>query len=245
VVPKIILFDYGQTLVNQKPYSIIQGFEAMMPYITVNPDQVTMEMVMALSTKVYKQCEEILGSRNKRNWPLEVAQADIIHYIIEYYHLESEKTEEELAEIYWDGASVGEAVPYTNELMDYLKQAGIRTGVVSNLAYSGNTLRRRLDRLIPSNQFEFVISSRDVIFRKPEPAIFDLAIAKSGVRPEEIWYCGDDTIWDIESSYQTGITPVWFRGALDYEQPIPLVDHIAVEDWVELMEILTRMQKNK
>ena len=241
--PKMILFDYGQTLVNQEPYHALRGYEAIMPYFNVNPNGVTVEMFMALTNSVYKQCGDILGSSKKRNWHLEVAQADIIYYVMEYYGLKSEKTKEELAEIYWDAACNGEAVEGTDELMKYLAAAGIRTGVVSNLAYSGETLKRRLDRLIPSNHFEFVISSRDVIFRKPEPAIFDLAIAKSGVRPEEIWYCGDDTIWDIESSYQTGMTPVWFRGALDYEQPIPVVEHIPVASWMEMIEILDRMQR--
>ena len=90
--------------------------------------------------------------------------------------------------------------------------------------------------------FEFIISSADVIFRKPEPAIFELAIAKSGLRPDEIWFCGDDSIWDIESSYQVGMTPVWFRGALDYEQPIPTVDHIVVENYKELMDVLKHLK---
>lgn len=57
-------------------------------------------------------------------------------------------------------------------------------------------------------------------------------------------YCGDDSIWDVEGSYAVGMTPVWFRGAIDYEQPIPAVDHIGVQDWAELVEIIERLVSN-
>lgn len=245
MLPKLVLFDYGQTLFNQNAYNALEGFEAMMQYITENPENVTAEVVTALASKIYKQCGDVFGYKKKREWHIEVPQKQIIHYIMEYYGLKSEKTEEELSIIYWDAACNGVPVAHTDKMLEYLHNSGIRTGVVSNLSFSGAALKQRLDKALPNHHFEFIISSTDVIFRKPEPAIFELAIAKSGLKPEEIWYCGDDTIWDVEASYQVGITPVWFRGALDYQQPIPTVDHIVVEDWLELIDIVKRISSRK
>lgn len=245
MIPKMILFDYGQTLFHQNGYNSRDGYEAMMKYITVNPQKISPETVTALASKIYKQCGDILGFKKKRDWHLEVPQTQIIHYIMEYYGLGSERSEEELSVIYWDAACNGTAVHHVDKMLQYLHNSGIRTGVVSNLAYSGEALKARLKRAIPNHEFEFIISSNDVIFRKPEAAIFELAVAKSGLRPDEIWYCGDDTIWDVEASYQVGITPVWFLGAMDYEQPEPTCDHIVVKDWLEMIDIIKRIGGKK
>lgn len=242
MIPKMILFDYGQTLFQQNEYNALEGYTAMMEHITVNPGTVTAEAVTALATKVYMQCGDIFGYKKKRQWRLEVPQKQIIHYLMEYYGLQSERSDEELSVIYWDAACNGTLVDSARDMLEYLHSNGIRTGIVSNLSFSGEALKERLEKHLPNHSFEFIISSTDVIFRKPEPGIFELAIAKSGLNPEKIWYCGDDTIWDVEASYQVGMTPVWFRGAIDYEQPIPTVEHIGVEDWTEFVDLLERLK---
>ena len=245
MLPKMILFDYGQTLFQQNEYNALDGYTAMMKYIKVNPKDVTAEDLTALSANLFMQVGEILGYKKKRQWRLEVPQKQILHYLMEYYGLESELSEEELSIIYWDAACNGTPVKDAETMLDYLHSNGIRTGVVSNLSFSGAALKVRLEKHFPNHSFEWILSSTDVIFRKPEAAIFDLAIAKSGLSPEEIWYCGDDTIWDVEASYQVGMTPVWFRGALDEEQPIPTVEHIMVEDWLEFTELIQRLKERE
>ena len=245
MLPKMILFDYGQTLFQQNEYNALEGYTAMMKYITDNPQNVTDEAVTALATKVFMQCGEIFGYKKKRQWRLEVPQKQIIHYLMEYYGLKSELSEEELSIIYWDAACNGTPVKDTEAMLDCLHRNGIRTGVVSNSSFSGTALKARLEKHIPNHSFEWFLSSTDVIFRKPEPAIFELAIAKSGLKPDEIWYCGDDTIWDVEASYQVGMTPVWFRGALDEQQPIPTVEHIMMDDWEEFIELIQRLKERE
>lgn len=243
MLPKMILFDYGQTLFNQDPYQALNGYEALMKHITKNPHNMDASALTALGEKIYKQCSDVFGYKKKRDWHVEIPQKQMIHYIMEYYGLEADCSEEELSRIYWDGACSGTPVEGTNEMLEGLYNIGIRTGVISNLSFSGAALKERLDRVLPNNHFEMILSSTDVIFRKPEPAIFELAIAKSGLLAEEIWYVGDDTIWDVEAAYEVGITPVWFRGALDYQQPIPTVDHIMVNDWGEFMDLISRMAR--
>ena len=48
----------------------------------------------------------------------------------------------------------------------------------------------RINRLLPKNNFEFIITSSNYIFRKPHKRLFDLALEKAGLRPEEVWYIG-------------------------------------------------------
>ena len=42
-------------------------------------------------------------------------------------------------------------MPYISELLSFLDQKGIRTGVISNIGWSGNALFRRINRLLPEN----------------------------------------------------------------------------------------------
>ena len=245
MLPKMILFDYGQTLFSQDEYNSLDGYTAVMEHITVNKEQITAEAMAALERKIYLQCSDIYGYKKKREWRVELPMKRILHYIMEYYGLESEKSCEELSIIYWDAACNAVPTNGCKSMLLYLQEKGFRIGIVSNLAYSKEALQRRLQKYLPEVNFEIILSSCDLIFRKPEAAIFDLAFAKSKLKPDEIWYCGDDSIWDVEGSYEVGMTPVWYRGALDYEQPIPTVPHIGVSDWNEFVALLERLQSRE
>lgn len=236
--PKMVLFDYGQTLICQEPYDSMKGFEAIQRYIIDNPMNITAKDMNELSYKIYKECNKAFGKETKRDWLIDVRFTDTMRYIMEYYHLQLSVSLEECDEIYWDHACNG--VPTTNieKFLEFLNEEGVRTGVVSNLSHSGKSLKKRLDRLIPNNNFEFIISSSDIMFRKPNSMIFHLAMAKSQLAPDEHWYCGDDSIWDIESAYPMGIQPIWYTKDIDYEQEKPEVPHVEIKDWLEAITLI-------
>lgn len=73
----------------------------------------------------------------------------------------------EMETVFWDAASIGAMMPETDKMLEYLRENGIRTAVISNLMWSGEALTRRLNRLLPENQFEFVMTSSDYLVRKP------------------------------------------------------------------------------
>ena len=41
----------------------------------------------------------------------------------------------------------------------YLKNKGIRTGLISNISYASSVVAERINRLLPENAFEFIITS--------------------------------------------------------------------------------------
>ena len=110
----------------------------------------------------------------------------------------------------WNGISKGCMTPNADKMLASLREKGIRTGVISNLCWSGKALSRRLQQFFPNYTFEFIITSSEYIFRKPEPHIFDIAIRKSGLRPNEIWYCGNDIAVDVVGAHKSGLFPVWY-----------------------------------
>ena len=86
-----------------------------------------------------------------------------------------------------------------------LRTAGLRLGVVSNwdTRLRGIATGLGLDRLV-----DFVVISAEAGVRKPDPRIFEAALAKAGVRPEEALHVGDLPDEDVEGARRAGMRPV-------------------------------------
>ena len=67
--------------------------------------------------------------------------------------------------------------------------------------------------------------------------IFELALQRAGLEPEDVWYIGDQYKADVEGARNAKITPVWYVGASDlpYEEKD---DVLTVRSWAELKECL-------
>ena len=62
--------------------------------------------------------------------------------------------------------------------------------MISNIAHSAAVVTERINRLLPENAFEFIITSSSYMFRKPNRRIFDLALEKAELASEDVWYIG-------------------------------------------------------
>lgn len=97
----------------------------------------------------------------------------------------------------WAGGQEG-----TFAALDRLKAAGVRMAVISNSdgrADEGLRAAGLLDR------FEFVIDSQLVGFEKPDPRIFEAALSRMGVAPEESLYIGDLYEVDVVGARAAGM----------------------------------------
>jgi len=83
------------------------------------------------------------------------------------------------------------------------------------------------------------------MFRKPNPVLFELALKKAGLSADDVWFCGDNTIADIEGSAAVGIFSVWYED-MTMNNPrrernssiAPICDHLCIHDWNDLIKIL-------
>ena len=121
-------------------------------------------------------------------------------------------------------------------VLDWLMDRGIALGVVSNTMFSAEVLHWELTRHGLANGFGFVMSSADYGLQKPRPAIFATAVARLGLRPQEVWFVGDNFEKDIRGALQAGLAPVWYN---PQRSPCP-ADHEAVEvcDWAQFLELV-------
>lgn len=240
--PKMILFDYGHTLLYEPEFDFLRGERALFSYITKNKYNLTPEGVNAFADKLFDE----IG--NVRKIGMELHERQFQRMVYEYLGIEFSITYEEAELIQWNHTSTGAIMPDADKMIDYINAKGIRSGIISNIGWSGNALKERLDRLLPNNRFEFIITSSEYGFRKPSPYLFKLALRKADLSSDEVWFCGDNPQADVEGAAQVGIFPVWYDNATerDYKglsgvSP-PGCKHHYINEWMELIDALEKLK---
>lgn len=242
--PKMILFDYGHTLIYEPTHDWLSGQKEVFKYIRSNQRGVTAEEVNEYSIALY---EEIMAA--KRNG-FEVREEDFRRYLYESLGIELSISYEEAERMVWESACPGVAMPGTAEMLAYLAENGVRTGVISNLGNSREYLSDRINRLLPDNRFEFIIASSEYVFRKPSRHIFDLALSKAGLDGGDVWYCGDNPLADVEGAAGAGIFPVWYDSDIDCtyrdktKETAPSCEYLKIKNWSEMTAVLERLKSN-
>ena len=103
-------------------------------------------------------------------------------------------------------ASVCAAADRNIAVLRTIRERGMRIGVVSN--FTGN-LDRCLAELGIAPLVDVAIDSAIVGVRKPDPAIFGLALAQLGVRAERALMVGDNPFADICAAASLGMSTCW------------------------------------
>ena len=237
--PEMILFDYGHTLLCEPDFSTLNGTKALMGHVTANPDSLTAEQINEFVAGIYKELYRA------RKIDIEVHEHNAERFAYEYLGIEFDIPYPEVERIYWEATTKGEIMPHIDELIDYLNENGIRTGVVSNIGWSESALTQRINRLIPHNRFEFIIATSEYVFRKPDKMIFELALRKANLSADKVWYCGDSIKFDVMGAHGAGIFPIHYDEheienlwADKNTDTFPDFEYLRITDWRELINIL-------
>lgn len=239
--PEMILFDYYKTLCYEPDGNALRGIAEVMRNAVANPRNLTAEEVEEFASGLFASvCGPV------RAIGMEISYHYFLRLLYEYLEIELDVPVAEAERIYWDSFAPGAAIPYANDMLAYLHRHGIRTGVISNIRFSGEALRARLDRLLPDNHLEFVIASSEYIIRKPNTMLFELALRKAGLKADRVWFCGDSPNTDIAGAASVGIFPVLYDNEAVRKKPEKKsvaagVEHLHIHDWRELMKVLDNL----
>lgn len=225
--PKMILFDVGGTLFDDGKCIPYDGFEKLR-LAADNPDATT---AAKLEAHWNEYMGEVCGIKSKSGITLDIPLSAVIKYAAmkEGLHFSiSAAEQEEIFDRYNSTRTVIDGVP---ELLAELDWLGIRTAVISNNMMSGESLEMAIKHWIPSANFEFCLTSADLLFTKPSNKIFTAAANYARLFPEDCWYCGDGIIPDVHGAKAAGMTPV----LLDQSSEIPFEirngEYLAVNNW--------------
>lgn len=233
--PRMILFDYGQTLVNEKKFDGIAGTKAVLQYATKNKYNHTAEDIQAAADAINHELGRF-DPKRRHLLQIEVPNHMFTAFLYQSMGIELSLIHQEIDRIFWDAASPGAPSDGIEEFLAFLRKQNIRTGIISNIAYCGEVVEKRIHNLLPEHNFEFIIATSEYMFRKPNKQIFELALEKAGLQPEDVWYIGDNYLCDVVGARCAGIFPVWYIGATT--DPQGEDDVLTISHWDELRKLI-------
>ena len=96
----------------------------------------------------------------------------------------------------------------TIHFLNHIKKH-FEVGIITN----GSTQRQRAKIINTNlnNYFDTIIISEEVGLSKPDKRIFELALNKLDVQPEDVLFVGDDLEKDIAGPQNANIKGIWFN----------------------------------
>ncbi|MBQ3154683.1 MAG: HAD-IA family hydrolase [Clostridia bacterium] len=240
-LPKMILFDYGQTLGNENGFDPVRGTAAVMQYATQNKYGYTAKEVQERADQLLFEIGRTDPQR-KHLLDMEMPNHMFTAYLYESMGVTLPLTATEIDRIFWNAAAPAKPTEGIEDFLAFLGEGGIRTGVISNISYCGEAVKERIDALLPNHSFEFILATSEYLFRKPNKRIFELALQKADLTAEDVWYIGDQYIFDAVGAKNAGIFPVLYHGATQNPNA-ERGDILTVTHWGELKALMLAQQE--
>jgi len=228
---KAVFFDVGNTLL--MPFPSVAGICAeVLSWRGHEVDPTKLTQAVAFADETYEQ-------RYREDDSFWMKEADTAKFWIELYALMLDEVGLEgelndLAEDIYHEFGDGERwQPYPDVVptLERLSNLGYRIGLVSNwdTRLTSISIDTGLSRYV-----DFVVSSANVGYLKPQPEIFELALERADAEPQETLHIGDHYYADIMGARSVGITPV----LLDRHGLAPQADCLVINSLTEIVDYL-------
>ncbi|MFO7973077.1 MAG: HAD family hydrolase [Candidatus Hydrogenedentota bacterium] len=198
--PEAILFDMGGVLQDASVVWSAESWDRGIPGDVSRPEP--FDWFLAMSSDCIKR---FLALRPPR------PAMDVRPIIAEWLRKRNEDASPETVEHWFRLMLWWEAQPiygFVRSALDRLRETGFRMGVVSNSLMPGDGMRENFDRAGILEYFEVVVFSAEAGVNKPDPRIFDVALSKMDVPPEQAWFVGDKPQRDVLGAHRTGMAAV-------------------------------------
>jgi HAD superfamily hydrolase (TIGR01662 family) len=205
---KAILSDWAFTLVDLEGENSESSFRKVFAFLEKKgctlPD--FDEFFSSFNKEFY---EKIAASRvNYREVCFEnVLEDQLNHFKIDFRSVTSLN---EIIEIYYRSIySTRKVYPDVVDTLQTLKKTGVRMGIVSNTTNPGFMKDYEKKMLGLDSFFEFSVYSSQITWRKPHNYIFEEAIKRLGIKPNQILFVGDDYKMDVVGAQKAGMQAAW------------------------------------
>lgn len=123
------------------------------------------------------------------------------------------------------------------EIMRYVSRK-YKMGLITN----GKTIIQygKIDRLGIRDLFDFILVSEEAGVKKPDNRIFEMAMNKLGLSPEQCLYIGDHPKNDIEGAGLAGMKTIWFEVNQPWRAEISIKPDYRIKHLRELEAVLKR-----
>jgi putative hydrolase of the HAD superfamily len=248
-LPRAVLIDLGDTIVDILSRDRKRGLSAVLEFAVdipaAGPRRDELISRLAEYGEELDDRFEALCSRHN----LEYRQLDFHRLLYGRFGVEFTIDEDRLEWEYWKASLELAPAPGLEAAIAVCAARGIRMAVISNTTYRGFVLRKEFERLGVMRYFDFVMASADYGIRKPDPLLFDIALRRMGVKPEEAWHIGNAVPIDCAGAAAAGMVPVWYaaddicRGRYEAESAGLPAGALTIREWAELEGILKGLER--
>ena len=106
-----------------------------------------------------------------------------------------------------------QAVPQAAKVLQLLREAGVRTAMITNLLYGDDLLIKRLGVLEIIQRLDVVVVSTESGWLKPHPAMYRAAADRLELPFGELVMVGDDWNIGVRSPQRLGMRAIWLKSA--------------------------------
>ena len=209
---KAVFFDVDFTLIYPGPTFQAEGYRRACAAHGIAVDPARFDAATAASSVILDEVEEQIYTHDL-----------FVHYtasIIEHMGGRGEKVIEVAREIYdqWSVNHHFELYDDVAPVLTQLSQSGLIVGAISN---SHRSLDAFCEHFSLRGLITVVVSSAEHGYMKPHRSIFDAALAKAGVRPDEAVMVGDSIRHDIDGALAIGMRAVLLRRSGEVPADVP------------------------
>lgn len=239
--PKAVLFDFGGTLIENGPSDTLGALDALRRAAR-NPEAATAEELYALWKNINKKLDESRTGVPLGTVGVETALTATLRNILDCAGLQYDITLPECG-IILDTAHFPErrAAKNINHLLAVLKERNIRSGIISNTTMNAQEMGAAAQSFMPDNAFEWIMTSADYIFMKPDASMFEIAAKKLGLAPQDCLYCGDSFVNDVEGPMAIGMMAVHYNtkaSAAVEQKQFNGRTYLTINDWQALADLI-------
>ena len=197
---KVITFDAGNTLIRlSRPVGVT--YAAVAKRFGAELNAADLEQGFRVAWKTASRLPDVQGPRpdDGRSW-----WRQVVSQTLENARVEAEPFNDFFDAVYHEFALPGvwRLEPGALELLQDLRSAGFRLGIISNFDLR---LREILKHVGVLELFEHIFVSSQVGAEKPSPRIFEAALRRFAVEPAELLHVGDDQKADGDGARAVGI----------------------------------------
>lgn len=198
-----ILFDMFGTLVGYNPSRTEQGYHATHDLLRANGIDVTYETFLACWSAVWDRLEQETA---QSGWDFSMERL-ASEFLSDLGCLPDERLTTDITRSYVREWSTGvRPIPGVPELLAEFAPR-FRLGVVSN-THSARAVHDELKRGRIHHYFPVIVTSIEHGRRKPNPSIFEAALARLDLPPSEVLFIGDNLDADYRGANGAGMSAV-------------------------------------
>ena len=142
----------------------------------------------------------------------------------------------QVSEVRW------EPMPQVHQILDRIKDAGLKIGLISNAGDVAN-IHRLINNAGLQGRFDPLIVSAGVGIRKPAPEIFQMVLDAWDIAPNEAVMVGDMLGADIIGAQRVGIHNIWITLDADHKENHQykhiIVPEFTVKHLYEILKIIS------